>query len=104
MDIRKKIKELTEQIDATNNLKFVGRCGSFCPVEPGCGGGLMMRVGDDGRVGAISGTKGYRWLEAETVKERGLEDRLDSGYFRGLVDAAYAHIAEYGDADEFING
>lgn len=104
MDIRKKIKELTEKIEATNNFMFVGRCGSFCPVEPGCGGGLMMRLGDDGRIGAISGTKGYRWLEAETVKERGLEDRLDSGYFRGLVDSAYAHIEAYGDADEFING
>jgi hypothetical protein len=104
MDIRKKIKELTEKIESTNNFMFVGRCGSFCPVEPGCGGGLMMRLGDDGRIGAISGTKGYRWLEAETVKERGLEDRLDSGYFRGLVDSAYAHIEAYGDADEFING
>lgn len=104
MDIRKKIKELNEKIESTNNFMFVGRCGSFCPVEPGCGGGLMMRLGDDGRIGAISGTKGYRWLEAETVKERGLEDRLDSGYFRGLVDSAYAHIEAYGDADEFING
>jgi hypothetical protein len=94
---------LKEKIEETHNLKFVGRCGLFVPVEDGVGGGNMLRVDGD-KIGAVAGTKGYRWLESEDVKKRGLEDRIDKVYFRALIDSAVDHIAEYGDADEFING
>lgn len=103
MEIRKRIKELKEKIESTHNLKFVGRCGLFVPVEDGVGGGMMLRVDGD-KVGAVGGTKGYRWLESEDVKRRGLQDHIDKVYFRALIDSAVDHIAEYGDADEFING
>ena len=103
MEIRRKMKELKEKIENTHNMSFVGRCGLFVPVEPGCGGGLMMRVEGD-KIGAVAGTKGYRWLEADEVRRRGLEDRIDKSYYRALVDASVSHIAEYGDAEEFING
>lgn len=103
MEIRRRIKALKEKIEETHNLKFVGRCGLFVPVEYGVGGGNMLRVDGD-KIGAVAGTKGYRWLESEDVKKRGLEDRIDKVYFRALIDSAVDHIAEYGDADEFING
>jgi hypothetical protein len=103
MEIRRRIKALKEKIEETHNLKFVGRCGLFVPVEDGVGGGNMLRVDGD-KIGAVAGTKGYRWLESEDVKKRGLEDRIDKVYFIALIDSAVDHIAEYGDADEFING
>ena len=103
LDIRRKIKALKEKIESTHNLSFVGRCGLFVPVESGVGGGVMMRVDGD-KVGSVSGTKGYRWLESEEVRKRGLENRIDKVYFRALIDSSVAHIEEYGDAEEFING
>lgn len=103
LDIRRAIKAKQEEIDSIHNLAFVGRCGLFTPVIPGVGGGYLLRVDGD-KVGAISGTKGYRWMESVTVKKEHLEDAIDMSYFRSLVDAARDHIAEYGDAEEFING
>ncbi len=103
MDVRRRIKELKESIDSMHNLSFVGRCGLFVPVESGVGGGIMLRVEGD-KIGAVAGTKGYRWLESEDIKKRGLEGSIDKGYFRVLVDSAVDHIAQFGDADEFING
>ena len=103
MDIRKQIKEVKERIESTHNLSFVGKCGSFIPVQKGSGGGIMVRVDGD-KVGAVAGTKGYRWLDSETVANEGLEHLIDKVYFRSLVDSSVDHIAQYGDADEFING
>lgn len=103
MDIRKQIKEAKERIESTHNLSFVGKCGSFIPVQKGAGGGIMVRVDGD-KVGAVAGTKGYRWLDSETVTNEGLEHLIDKVYFRALVDSSVDHIAQYGDADEFING
>lgn len=103
MEIKKRIKAKQEEIDSIHSFSFVGRCGLFTPVVPGVGGGYLLRVDGD-KVGAISGTKGYRWMESVTVKNKHLEDKIDMNYFRNLVDSAIDHIAEYGDADEFING
>lgn len=103
LDIRKQMKVLKEKIDDTHNLSFIGRCGSFVPISKGFGGGLMMRV-DGSKIGAVSGTKGYRWMDAEEATSRGLQNNIDVGYFRMLVDSSIDHISEFGDADEFING
>ena len=103
MEIKKRIKAKQEEIDSIHSFSFVGKCGLFTPVVPGVGGGYLLRVDGD-KVGAISGTKGYRWMESVTVKNKHLEDKIDMNYFRSLVDSAIDHIAEYGDADEFING
>lgn len=103
MDLRKRIKDLQEEIDSTHNLSFVGRCGLFVPVVPGVGGGSLLRIGESS-TGAVAGTKGYRWLESEYVKEHDLMDKLDMRYYRKLIDSAYDHISQYGDAEEFING
>ena len=76
---------------------FVGRAGCFCPVISGCGGGLLMRQETDGRLSAATGTKGYRWTEAELV--RGTEDEkfVDKSYFDKFDD-----ISKFGDYHWFI--
>ena len=101
LDIRRAIKAKQEEIDSIHSLSFVGKCGLFTPVEPGVGGGYLLRIAGD-KVQAVTGTKGYRWLESTAVKEKHLEDRIDIGYFRTLIDNTRAHIGKYGDANEFI--
>jgi hypothetical protein len=66
----------------------------FCPIKKGCGGGILYRE-KDGKYNAAAGTKGYRWLEAETVKNLGKEDDIDKGYYRALVDAAIGTINKH---------
>lgn len=85
-----------------HNYRFVGKVGSFCPIKPGCGGGLLMRE-KDGKYNAATGTKGYRWLEAEVVKELHKEKDIDRSYYQRLVDEAVKAIAVYGDYEWFIS-
>jgi hypothetical protein len=79
---------------------FIGRAGAFVPVKDGTGGGLLLR-GKGGQFHAAGGTKGYYWREAVVVKELGLEDTIDMGYYQKLVDAALKNLAQYGDAEWF---
>ena len=88
--------------DGEHDYHFVGRAGQFCPIKPGCGGGLLMRE-KDGKYYAAGGTKGYRWLESEEVKALGKEDDIDTKYYLDLVDEAVASISEYGDFEWFIS-
>lgn len=83
--------------------EFIGKVGSFCPIKPGFGGGVLYRE-KDGKFYAVTGTKGYRWLEAEMVKAEGKEDDIDMSYFDKLDDKAKETIAKYGDVDVFISG
>ena len=80
---------------------FVGRVGQFCPMVDGAGGGLLLRQGDDGKYSAVTGSKGYRWMESEVVKTVGKEDLIDRGYYRKMVDTAIETISQYGDFEEF---
>lgn len=81
---------------------FVGKVGSFCPIKEGHGGGLLYRASEDvTKFGFLSGAKGYRWLEAETVKKRGLEEYIDYSYFDTLVDKAKQAIEKYVSFDTF---
>ena len=52
---------------------------------------------------AAVGTKGYRWLESEMVKELGKEDCIDRRYYDALVDAAATDISKYGDFEWFVS-
>ena len=61
-----------------------------------------MLLEADGKYSAVAGTKGYRWLEAEEVRERGYENYIDRSYYDDLVEASFNHIGEYGDAKAFI--
>ena len=87
--------------DGEHDYHFVGKAGLFCPIKPGAGGGLLMRE-KEGKYYAATGTKGYRWLEAEMVKQLNKEDDIDLTYHRTLVDKAIATISKYGDFEWFI--
>ena len=100
-------EELIKQIDEGHSYRFVGKVGNFCPIKPGRGGGELLRenTDKDGNVkyDSVTGAKGYRWLEAETVKELGLEKDIDLSYYNKLVDDAKAAISEYGDFEYFVS-
>lgn len=93
---------LKEKIMDGHNYVFVGRAGSFCPIKPDCGGGVLYRE-QDGKFYAAVGTSGYRWLEAETVKALGKEDDIDLRYFDHLVQDAADQILSYADLNWFCS-
>lgn len=99
---------LDEEIAKGHDYIFIGRVGQFCPIKPGCGGGLLCRESVDKKTGekkydAATGTKGYRWLESEMVKTLGKEDCIDRSYYDALVDAASTDISKYGDFEWFVS-
>lgn len=93
--------ELRNMITKAHNYVFVGRVGQFCPIKPGGGGGILLRE-KDGKYYAASGTKGYRWLESETVRELHNEALIDRSYYNKLVDDAVETISKYGDFEAFV--
>ena len=95
-------EELDELISKGHDYHFIGKVGSFCPIKPGCGGGVLYRE-KDGKYFAATGSKGYRWLEAEMVKELNKEEDIDRSYYINMVDDAVATISKYGDFEEFIS-
>lgn len=99
--------ELKDIIAKAHNYIFVGRIGRFCPIKPGCGGGLLVRENVDKKTGEVkyasaNGAKGYRWLEAEVVKNLKKEKDIDRKYYNALVDEAVKTISQYGDFEGFI--
>lgn len=96
----KRMEELSSEIAKGHNYIFIGQVGRFCPIKPRCGGGLLMRE-KEGRYSAVTGTKGYRWLEAELVKEMGREKDIDRSYYDRLVDDAVETISKYVDFEWF---
>lgn len=95
-------QELHPLIAEGHDYHFIGKVGQFCPIKPGCGGGLLMRE-KDGKYYAATGSKGYRWLESEMVKELGKEDDIDRSYYDKLVDDAVETISKYGDFEWFVS-
>jgi hypothetical protein len=93
---------LKEQIAEGHDYRFVGKVGSFCPVKPGAGGGLLMRE-KDGKYNAATGSKGFRWHEAEVLRANHKEDMIDRSYYASLVDDAVASISEYCDFEAFAS-
>ena len=97
LDMNEKLKE------DEHSYVFVGKVGSFCPIKDGCGGGLLLRDAGNDKFAAAGGSKGYRWLEAEDVKNFGKEDDIDYGYFEDLAEDAMNNISEYGDFEWFVS-
>ena len=87
----------TIHISNANGNRFVGRIGRFVPVLPEAGGGALLRVVDDKEY-AVVGTKGYEWLEAETVQKMGYEKLIDYSYFEALVAKARTALEVVGVA------
>lgn len=100
-------EELKELIALGHNYIFIGKVGQFCPIKPGCGGGVLCREATDPKTGekkyvSATGAKGYRWLESETVKLLEKEDDIDRSYYNRLVDEAVETISKYGDFEQFV--
>ena len=57
----------------------------------------------DGKYYAATGSKGYRWLEAEMVKELGKQADIDEQYYISMVDEAVVTISKYGDFERFVS-
>lgn len=103
--LREDFKDLTDdnlkaKIAEGHRYVFVGRVGQFCPIKEGKGGGVLYRY-NDGKYYAVTGTKGFRWLESELVKNIGLEDDIDRSYYDTLVDSAAETISQYCDLEAF---
>lgn len=96
------INNLKEEIAKGHNYRFIGKVGRFCPIKPGCGGGLLMRE-KDGKYYSATGAKGYRWLEAEIVSSLSRTDDIDEGHFKEMADAAIDTIKKYGDYEWFVS-
>ena len=90
-----------------HDYHFVGKVGQFCPIKQGCGGGELLREGKDKdgsiKYSAVAGSKGYRWLESEMVKNLGKEGDIDKSYYIALADGAADSIAKYGDFEWFVS-
>lgn len=80
--------------DGEHDMHFVGRVGQFTPIKEGCGGGELLRIDGEKR-SAVSGSKGYRWMESSMVRELGKEDCIDRRYYKHLVDEAVKAIEKY---------
>jgi hypothetical protein len=79
---------------------FVGKTGRFIPVVSG--GGELIRKDATGKEFAVTGTKGYRWLESDAVKAAKLDPEVDVTYFEKLVDKAKETIEQFGSFEEFV--
>lgn len=85
-----------------HNYRFIGKVGRFCPIKPGCGGGLLMRE-KDGKYYAATGTKGYRWLESEIVESMNKMKDIDESHFKAMADTAIDTIKKYGNYEWFVS-
>ena len=95
-------QELVPLIEKGHNYIFIGKVGNFCPIKAGCGGGVLYRE-KDGKYYAATGSKGYRWLESEMVRELNKEGDIDRSYYDKLVDEAVKTISSYGDFEWFVS-
>ena len=93
---------LREKEESSHSYHFIGKVGQFCPMKPKAGGGYLMRE-KDGKYYAATGSKGYRWLESEMVKNLGKENLVDKTYYKNLVDEAVTTISEYGNFEWFVS-
>ena len=89
-------------LDEDHDYRFIGKTGQFTPVK--AGGGTLLRIKDD-KYYAVSGTKGYRWVESETIPadDRASLTNVERNVFEELVGKARAQIEKFGDVVAFLN-
>ena len=85
-----------------HNYLHVGKVGSFVPIMPNMGGGLLLRKKDE-KYTSVVGTKGYRWKESDIVKNLNQEDQIDLMYYNTLVNDAIKTIEKFGPIDDLID-
>lgn len=106
-DYEEWVESKRDEISIGHNYIFIGKVGSFVPIKSGRGGGLLMRESNDclgyPKYVSATGTKGYRWKEAEVVRSLGLQDDIDMRYYQTLVDNAVSTISQYGDFEWFTS-
>lgn len=105
------IDENEELKEGEHNYRFIGKVSAFCPVVDGVGGGPLYRVTEkkvkdnpevtEFKYDAVTGTKGYKWLEYEHVCNKGV-DVIDKRYFKELAQASIDDIEKYEPFDKFI--
>lgn len=100
--LEKECDALKDRIEKGHSYHFVGKVGNFCPIKEGHGGGVLVAKRND-KYDAATGTKGYRWLEAEMVRELGKQDDIDRSYYDSLVNDAVDAISAYGDFEWFVS-
>lgn len=87
-----------------HDYKFVGKVGSFIPIKDGAGGGLLMRKDETGKYSYASSSKGYRWLESESIKGiKNVNDIIDYSYYDNLVDKAKKALLEQCKNEDTLN-
>ena len=89
----------TPMVTAKEGLHHIGRTGRFVPVKEGYNGAMLYRVKDD-KPYAVTGTKGYLWVEADMAKTLPPE-AIDMSYFEKLKDESVKVIEKFGDFSEF---
>ena len=94
--------------EGEHNCRFIGKVGQFCPIKGGFGGGILLRESVDRKTGekkydAVSGSKGYRWMESEMVRVLEKEEAVDRSYYDAQVSAAARDISQYGDFEWFVS-
>ena len=57
----------------------------------------------DGKYYAATGSKGFRWLESEMVKQLEKEADIERAYYDNLVNEAVDTISQYGDFEWFVS-
>lgn len=105
-EVKQGSMHLDEQHDVpgqtVERMQHIGRTGRFVPVsETEDGGGMLYRVKDD-KCYAVTGTKGYLWLEAEIAKSRDAVD-VNYSYFDRLVEEAKKTIEKYGEFERLVS-
>lgn len=101
----KSVTQGTMYLDFTQNdppviaeMTHVGRTGSFVPVKSS--GGTLYRIKED-KCFAVTGTKGYSWIEREVAEGKDGID-IDYSYFEALKDAAFAAIDYFTHFEDFV--
>ena len=98
---------MVREIAKGHDYHFVGRVGQFCPIKPGCGGGILLRETENKKTkvksyAAATGSKGFRWLESEMVRQLEKQKDIDRAYYNNMVDEAVKTLSVYGDFERFV--
>lgn len=75
-------------------MVHVGRTGSFVPVQDR--GGVLWRIKDDKKY-AVTGTKGYLWIDRDVATDRNKTEELhiDTSYFEELRVKAIEALEQF---------